>query len=59
MLEKYEMIFAEVMEQKGCKGWYELFDSVDFEIVEERCKALEDFDLEVFNAWTEEMAWDL
>ena len=59
MLEKYEMIFGQVMEEKGYTEWYELCDSEDFDIVEERCKALKDFDLEIFESWTEEMAWDL
>ena len=59
MLENYEMIFAEVMEQKGYTEWYELFDSEDFEIVEQRCKALDNFDLKLYTYWVTEMAWDL
>ena len=59
MLENYEMIFAEVMEQKGYEVWYELFDSEDFDLVQELCEQLENFDLEVFENWVGEMAYDL
>ena len=59
MLENYEMIFAEVMEQRGYTEWYKLFDSEDFEIVEQRCQALDNFDLDLYTHWVNEMAWDL
>ena len=59
MLQNYEMIFAKVMEQKGYEVWYELFDSEDFDLVQELCEQLENFDLEVFENWTQEMAYDL
>ena len=59
MLQNYEMIFAKVMEQKGYEVWYELFDSVDFDLVQELCEQLENFDLEVFENWVQEMAYEL
>ena len=59
MIQKYEMIFNNFMEEKGIEAWYELFDSELFDIVAYRCYKLKDFDLEAFNAWTNEMAWEL
>ena len=58
----FEQIFEEVMEMVGASAWYELFDSDDFEIVEERISAELGYDCwenEEFVAWHREMAEDL
>ena len=58
----FEEIFEEVMEMVGVKAWYELFDSDNFEIVEERISAELGYDCwenEEFVAWHREMAEDL
>jgi hypothetical protein len=36
MVRNFEEIFEEVMIENEIEEWYELFDSDDFEIVEER-----------------------
>ena len=58
----FEQIFEEVMEMLELEAWYELFDSDDFEIVEERISAALGYDCcenEEFVAWYREMAEDL
>ena len=58
----FEQIFEEVMEMLGLEAWYELFDSDDFEIVEERISEALGYDCwedEEFIAWHREMAEDL
>ena len=58
----FEQIFEEVMEMLGLEAWYELFDSDDFEIVEERISAALGYDCwkdEEFIAWHREMAEEL
>ena len=58
----FEQIFEEVMEIIGVNAWYELFDSDDFEIVEERISIKLGYDCwenEEFIAWHREMAEDL
>ena len=58
----FEQIFEEVMEMLGLEAWYELFDSNDFEIVEEHISAALGYDCwenEEFIAWYREMAEEL
>ena len=58
----FEQIFEEIMEMLGIEAWYELFDSDDFEIVEERISAALGYDCwesEEFVIWYREMAEDL
>ncbi len=59
MLEKYEEIFWQVAEELGINEWWFLFDSENFDLVEQRCRTLPQFDEELFDKWNEEMAWDL
>lgn len=62
MVEVFEEVFGEVMEELGLEGWYELFDSEEFELVEDRIEAMfgaEVFESEEYISWVHEMAWDL
>lgn len=59
MMEKYEKIFEQVMEEKNIKDWYELYDGEDFEEVEKLCQELEDYDEEIFGKWVLRLYWDL
>lgn len=62
MVRNFEEIFEEVMIENEIEEWYELFDSDDFEIVEERIvKELgkEILKSEEYNNWIEIMALDL
>lgn len=58
----FEQIFEEVMEMLGLEAWYELFDSDDFEIVEEHISESLGYDCwedEEFLTWYREMAEEL
>lgn len=58
----FEQVFGEVMIEMNFDGWWELFDSDAFEIVEERISALLGYDCwdnEDFVAWHDEMCEDL
>lgn len=62
MLERFEEIFAEVAEELKVEGWWELFDSEDFDTVVARI--VEEFGSEVLETeeyadWVAEMAGDL
>lgn len=62
MFEVFEEVFEEVMEMFGMEGWWELFDSDKFSVVEE--KLVERFgesvlESEEFCSWVEEMGDDL
>lgn len=62
MFEVFEEVFEEVMEMFGMEGWWELFDSDKFSVVEE--KLVERFgesvlESEEFCSWVEEMGGDL
>ena len=62
MYEMFDTIFAEVMVELGLTGWWELFDSDEFEIVEERITEMLGYDCfedADFLAWYREMAEDL
>lgn len=63
MFERFEEIFAEVMVEFGLTGWWELFDSKEFDEVERRiCEAYgvtEATEVEGFTEWYNEMAMDL
>ena len=62
MFEKFEEIFTKVMLKKGINKWYELFDSEDFEEVEERISELLGYncwECNDFRNWHHEMAMDL
>lgn len=60
----FEMVFEIVMEELEL-SWYELFDSEQFEIVEERITSslgisVEELsEMDEYIAWTSEMAMDL
>lgn len=56
MYFEYDMIFNEVRVELNIKEWYQLFDSLEFEIVEKRCRELENFDRTSFKKWCDEMA---
>lgn len=64
MTEMFEMVFEIVMEELEL-SWYELFDSEQFEIVEERITSslgisVEELsEMDEYIAWTSEMAMDL
>lgn len=64
MTEMFEMVFEAVMEELEL-SWYELFDSEQFEIVEERIASslgisVEELsEMDEYIAWTSEMAMDL
>lgn len=59
----FDAIFEAVMDELELDGWWELFDSEQFELVEVRIAeefGVEDADeVEGFIAWYNEMAWDL
>jgi hypothetical protein len=62
MFEVFEEVFEEVMEMFGMKEWWELFDSEEFSVVEE--KLVERFgesvlESEEFCSWVGEMGGDL
>jgi hypothetical protein len=62
MFEVFEEVFEEVMEMFGMKEWWELFDSEEFSVVEE--KLVERFgksvlESEEFCSWVDEMGGDL
>ena len=63
MFERFEEIFAEVMVEFGLTGWWELFDSEEFDEVERRiCEAYgvaDATEVEGFTEWYNEMAMDL
>ena len=63
MFECFEKIFDEVMNELGLDGWWELFDSEDFDEVEYRiCRAYgvaNANEVEGFTEWYNEMAEDL
>ena len=61
MIERIEEIFEEVMEEKNME-WWELYDSSDFDEVENRIVA--EFGKDVLDSdeycnWTNEMTMDL
>jgi len=61
MIERFEEIFEEVMEEKNME-WWELYDSSDFDEVENRI--VEEFGKDVLDSdeycnWTNEMTMDL
>ena len=62
-IEIFERIFWEVAEDKGITAWWELFDSEDFEEVEERIAEYfgeaDAADVPEFLDWHNEMAEDL
>jgi hypothetical protein len=62
MFEVFEEVFEEVMEMFDLSGWWQLFDSEKFSVVEE--KLVERFgesvlESEEFCSWVDEMASDL
>ena len=63
MREIFEEIFWEVAEELGFTAWYELFDSSEFDTVEnriaERFNVESAEDLDEFVDWYNEMAMDL
>ena len=44
MMEMFDKVFDEVMEENGLENWYELFDSDEFGEVEERVSNLLGYD---------------
>ena len=65
MFEMFDMVFEAVMEELDLDEWYQLFDSEDFGIVEQRIatalgiSTADLYDIEEFDEWTSEMAMDL
>ena len=58
-MEKFVLVFEQVMEELGLQKWFELYHGEGFAIVEERCQALEGFDQVEFENWKEKMYSDL
>ncbi len=61
MAERFEEIFEEVMDEMNME-WYELYDSEDFEIVENRIAeefGEEIFETEEYHDWTYQLYMDL
>ena len=61
MIERFEEIFEEVMEEKNME-WWELYDSSDFDEVENRIVAefgKDALDSDEYCDWTNEMTMDL
>ena len=61
MIERFEEIFEEVMEEKNME-WWELYDSSDFDEVENRIVAefgKDVLDSDEYCGWTNEMTMDL
>ena len=59
--EMFEEVFEEAMVEFD-KAWYELYDSDDFAIVEQRIVeryGAEALESEEYHAWEREMYWDL
>jgi len=62
MYEMFEEVFAEVMEELGLSEWYELFDSDEFAMVEERITerlGYDCYECEEFCDWERTMGEDL
>lgn len=57
LMELFEEVFNEVMEELGLTNWWELADSDDFAIVEERLEAYHG--TEAYEQWCYETAMDL
>ena len=55
----FEEIFTNTMIELGFEDWWVLADSGDFEIVEETCAELENYDSELFEVWKTEMMEDI
>ena len=61
MLDRFEEIFAEVMEEMDA-DWYEVFDGEGMAIVDTRIEAefgADVFDSDEYQDWYDEMAEDL
>ena len=61
MIERFEEIFKKVMEEKNME-WWELYDSSDFDEVENRIIAefgKDILDSDEYCDWTNEMTMDL
>ena len=62
MMEMFDKVFDEVMEENRLENWYELFDSDEFGEVEERVSNLLGYDCwdnEEFCKWVDDMNMDL
>lgn len=57
LMDLFEEVFHEVMEELGLENWWDLVDSDDFEIVEERLAAYHD--TEEYREWVKMCAEDL
>ena len=55
----FEKVFTNTMIELGIEDWWALADSGDFEIVEETCAELENYDSELFEMWKTEMMEDI
>jgi hypothetical protein len=65
MINFFEEIFSEVMSELNVSAWYELFDSDDFTIVENRIASKLNVTLDrlyrsrTYNNWVTDMAMEL
>lgn len=59
MEKLFNEIFWAVAEDLNIENWWELFDSENMDIVDEKCKMLENFDQEEYDNWYFEMCEEL
>lgn len=58
----FDSFFVEVAESLGIGEWYELFDSSEFQLVEDaivKAYGVEVLESEAYQSWVQEMAEDL
>lgn len=57
LVKLFDKVFNEIMEELGLVNWWELFDSNDFEMVEQRLSAYQD--TKEYKEWVAEMVAEL
>ena len=57
LVKLFDKVFNEIMEELGLQNWWELFDSNDFEMVEQRLSAYQD--TKEYKEWVAEMVAEL
>ncbi len=59
IIQDFEEIFTNTMVELGIEDWWVLADSENFEIVEETCAELENYDSRLFEMWKTEIMEDI